>query len=408
MKIAVYHNLPSGGGKRTVFETVRRLAQRHIVDVYTLSTADHAFCDLRPVVHQHHIFEFQPLRLFHSPFGRLNQLQRWRDLWRLDRLARQIALEINTQSYDVVFAQPCMWTQAPLIIRYLRVPTVYCCQEPPRAIYEPVSCLGNGSMGWRAALDRVDPLIPLYRSTARRLDWEATRAAQVVLVNSKFMRDTVARIYGVVPLVSYHGVDTDVFRPLPEVERRGYVLSVGAIDPRKGFAFLIESLGCLPETARPSLRLVGNVGVNGERQLLEALATQQGVDLHIEVGVDQETLVRRYNEAALLAYAPHNEPFGLVPLEAMACGTPVVGVAEGGVLETVLDGVTGRLVQRDREEFAMAIAELLVDPKKRQCLGEQAMMYVFKHWTWDAAVGRVEEHLCRAIQGATEPALPGS
>lgn len=84
MKIAVYHNLPSGGGKRALFEMTRRLAEQHTVDVYTLSTAEHEFCDLRPSVARHEIWPFQPLPLARRPFGRLNQGIRSADLRRLE------------------------------------------------------------------------------------------------------------------------------------------------------------------------------------------------------------------------------------------------------------------------------------------------------------------------------------
>ena len=84
MRIALFHNTPSGGAKRAIYEWTRRLAANHLVDVYTLSSADHDFCDIRPFVEQHYIFEFQPRGLFGSPWGRLNQLQRWRDLGTFD------------------------------------------------------------------------------------------------------------------------------------------------------------------------------------------------------------------------------------------------------------------------------------------------------------------------------------
>jgi glycosyltransferase involved in cell wall biosynthesis len=405
MRIALFHDLPSGGAKRAVYECTRKLASSHRIDVYTLSEANHTFCDIRPLVKSHKIFDFTPRRLFKSPWGRLNQLQRWRDLRQLYQLARRIADEIDSKGYDVVFAQPCMWSQAPLVLLHLRTPAVYYCQEPPRAIYESSSRVDKSSAPLRKMLDRVDPLIHLYRSMSRQLDWEATRKARVVLVNSRFMGESVSRIYGLVPQVSYLGVDTDVFRPLPGVKRQDYVLSVGAIAPHKGFDFLISSLARLHTSRRPSLKLVGNVQVEGQCQSLHALAERLQVNMSIEVGIDQETIVRRYNEAALVTYAPHNEPFGLVPLEAMACGTPVVGVAEGGVPETIIDGVTGRLVSRDPNEFARTIEELLCDTGRRKLMGEQGAKHVQESWTWDAAVNRVEQYLMK-VTSETDHSVP--
>lgn len=393
MQIAIFHDLPSGGAKRTLFETAKILSEKHTLDVYSLSTADENFCDLRPFVNQYESYLFTPRRHYDSPLGRLNQLQRWRDLKRLDQLAQEIALDIDAQGYDVVLAEPCMWTQAPILLRYLETPALYYCQEPSRSLYEPLQRLGNDSSSWRSMLNHIDPLIPLYRSTAKWFDKSSTRAAQVVLVNSKFSRDAVSRIYGIVPQVCYHGVDTDLFHPLPEVKSQSYVLSVGAIQPNKGFDFLIQSLGYLPESNRPTLKLIGNSESPGECQYLNFLAQKHGVDLQIHVGVGIAKLIEMYNEAALLVYTPYNEPFGLVPLESMASGTPVVAVREGGIIETVVHERTGLLTEREPAKFADAVNYLLNNPLLAKDYGNNGRNYVLCNWSWDRSVKTLEHHL---------------
>ena len=151
------------------------------------------------LVRSHRSFEFSPRHLFASPFGRLNQLQRWRDLHRLLELSRAVAAEIDARSYDLVFAHPCQWTQAPLPLLFLRTPSVYYCQEPNRSLYEALPTDSVRQARRRAVLDRVNPLLALYRSTARRLDRQACRRATLILVNSSFMAHAVERIYAVAP-----------------------------------------------------------------------------------------------------------------------------------------------------------------------------------------------------------------
>ena len=73
MRIALFHNAPSGGAKRAIYEWTRRLTEHHQIDVYTLNSADHDFCDIRPFVQQYQVFDFAPRKLFNSPWGRLNQ-----------------------------------------------------------------------------------------------------------------------------------------------------------------------------------------------------------------------------------------------------------------------------------------------------------------------------------------------
>jgi glycosyltransferase involved in cell wall biosynthesis len=398
VRIAVYHDLPSGGAKRTLYETARRLCARgHTLDEYTLTTSDGEFCDLRPHVSVQRRVPFLASGLFRSPLGRLNSWMRWRDLQRLDRLAREIAAEIDSGGYDAVFAQPCMWTQAPLVLRYLRTPSVYYCHEAPRHLYDR---LGQDSapQGIRGWLDGVDPFLRIYRTTARRVDQTAARRATVVLVNSAYVNQQVEELYGFPSTISYHGVDTDVFCPVPESSRTEFVLTVGAVQPHKGFDFLIDCFRHMDARVRPQLRVIGNMQNAGYREALQARARESGVDLRIDVGVSGEELVRQYQEASLVAYAPYGEPFGLVPLEAMACGKAVVGIGEGGVRETVVDGETGLLVDRDAAAFGAAIQSLLENPSQRKRYGQNGRRHVLEHWSWDAAVARVEQHLLSAAQ----------
>ncbi len=393
LNVAVYHNLHSGGAKRTLYEEARRLSRGHQLALYTLSSADQGFCDIRPYVKEMHVYDFEPGTLFHSPFGRLNQGVRLFDLIRLDHLARRIAADIDADSYDVVLVHPCQYTQSPPVLRYLRTPTVYYCHEPLRELYEtPSPRQYRKKSSTRAALNTIDPLLRAYRLLLRYLDRASLNSATLVLVNSHFTRENVRRFYGVDATVCSHGIDTTTFRPL-ELPRDDLVLSVGALTPNKGFDTVISGLGRIPKEWRPSLMIISNYAEPQERAYLEVLAKDQHVKVSIRTDVDDEALVDAYNRAALVAYAPVREPLGLVPLEAMACGTPVVGVKEGGVAETVQHGETGILVERDAEAFAQACLRLLDDEALAHRLGLQGREYVCKTWGWDKAVETLEQYL---------------
>lgn len=398
MKIAVFHDLPSGGAMRTLYESLKRLSRRHTLDIYTLETADRKFLDLSQFSNAEYVFHFSPSKLLPSPFGRLNQLQRFMDLMRLDRLARHISSVIDRGNYDLVFAQPCMWTQAPLVLRYLRTPAIYYCHEPPRHIYENHLKAADSAMTYRNTLDRLDPLLKLYQGVGQRFDRESTRSAKLVLVNSVFIHDRVKEIYGIEPEISYLGVDTDIFSPGPKHEKGKYVLSVGAIQPHKGYDFLITSFGQIDKPLRPPLYLIGNMENHSEQRRLQSLAEANDVDLHIEVGLDMDALTRRYKDSLFIAYAPYHEPFGLVPLEAMACGKPVVGVNEGGVQETVVDRYTGFLVERDPLKFGRAIQTLVADPALVEQYGKNGRRYVTENWSWERSVAELEKHMQQILQ----------
>ncbi len=405
MRIALYHNLISGGAKRTLTEAARRLATRHHLDIYTLSSADHDFSDLRPYAVNHHVFPFRPLPLLRSPWGRLNQIIRIADLIRLDRLNRRIARHIDRNGYDAVVAHPCQFEKCPSLLRYLRrTPSIYYCHEPLRLLYEPMPArpYDDNASSRRRFLNQLDPLPILYRRVLGRNDQRNTRSADRVLVNSKFTAEAVSHIYRIPAQVSYHGVDVEQFKPLP-VEKRHIVLSVGSLTPLKGFDFLVQAMAQYPATQRPTLVFASNFQNPPERAYLENLARNLGIAIELLGNVSDQDLVRLYNQAKVVAYAPVREPFGLVPLEAMACATPVVAIREGGIPETVIEGQTGFLVGRDPASFARAIQRLVDDPFLARRYGDSGRQHVLNCWTWDQAVERVEGSLKQVIASQRLP-----
>lgn len=405
LRIAVYHNLPSGGAKRLVYEIVRRLAEAHVVDVFTLSSGDHEYCDLRPYVNEHFVFDFQPRRLYSSPMGRLNQLQRWQDLATLEKLGAGIARRINSGGYDVVFAHPCRHTLVPALLQYLTIPVVYFLHEPfgpatRRSIKRPY----QQTKGIRHLIDKVDPLIRIYEQKLDHIRRRGLSRCDRLLANSMYTRDQIQLNYGVEAAVCYNGIDNSVFRPLASVGKEQRIISVGEMTPRKGFDFLIDSLALIPNERRPGLRIVSNWIDPNELAYLEGLAIMRRVKLDVLSHLNTDQLVLEYNKALLCAYSPVAEPLGLVPLEAMSCCTAVVGVAEAGVCETIQHGRTGLLVERDTQKFALAIMSLLDNKSLSDRLAMEGRKVIEREWTWEASLARIEDHLRECAEPKTRPA----
>lgn len=395
MRIAVFHNLPSGGAKRSLHEEMKRLCARHTLDVFTTTDANHTFADIRPFANRHLTAEFKPRRLLNSPFGRLNQLIRLADLRSIRALYRRMAVEIDRGDYDALLVHPCRIEGCPSVIRYLqRTPAVYYCHEPLRILYEemPWRPYNRGEAAHRRLLNQLDPLPGIYRRELRRGDRLNVRSARRVLVNSEYIQAAARQAYDVETEICYHGVDADLFHPLG-LSRENMVFSVGSLTPLKGFDFLIEALATIPECERPELVIASNFQNPPERDYLEQAARRFGVRLQLLENVSDERLVDLYNRAAAVVYAPVREPFGFVSLEAMACGTPVVGVAEGGLLETILPGQTGILVERDPTRFGARLRELLASPDAAAAMGTAGREHVLKNWTWDKAADELARYL---------------
>jgi glycosyltransferase involved in cell wall biosynthesis len=136
--------------------------------------------------------------------------------------------------------------------------------------------------------------------------------------------------------------------------------------------------------------------------LIAELELQDRVCLLGRVPHDEMPALLRSADAVVCS--PWYEPFGIVPLEAMACGKPVVATAVGGMQDTVVDGVTGRLVPpRDPKALAAALSDLLADDDQRAAYGRAARGRVETHYTWTSIAERVSERYAEAVAAAPLP-----
>lgn len=195
------------------------------------------------------------------------------------------------------------------------------------------------------------------------------------------------------------GVDTELFRPPPEVtaeNRPPRLLALGRLVARKGIEDVVRALARIP---RAELLVVGGpdpseVDADPEVHRLRAVARHVGVAdrLRFTGRIARAQLPSVIASCDLLVAAPWYEPFGIAPLEAMACGLPVVASSVGGMLDTVLDGSTGLLVEPGNVgALAAAISGLLDDPARRRRMSELAVRRVRQFYTWDVVAARTEQ-----------------
>nr|WP_319372581.1 glycosyltransferase family 4 protein [uncultured Methanobacterium sp.] len=400
LKIAIFHNLPSGGAKRALHGFVKYLSNSgHIVDLYVPVTANEEFLPLEDMVRDMNVFPVKKSwfrSMVYSTFSYVPAIFKPISIKNVDQTEKAIAQAINQGDYDVVFSEQDQFVMAPYFLKYIEKPTVYYCQQPPRRekILEKIS-------EDKRKKRLFEPLIKRYINhvidNEMNLDLKNVQYAQYIIANSYYSHESVLRSYGLNSYVSYLGVDVDIFKPL-NLPREDFVLSVGTCIPPKGYDFIINSLALIHEEIRPKLMIVSNMGDEQWKDYLREMASGLGVELEILRGIDDDKLVALYNQAKMVLYAPYLEPFGLVPLEAMACGTPVVAVKEGGVRETVIHNENGFLTQRDESLFAKAVVKLLGDDGERSRLSENALELVRREWTLESAGERLVNHLKRAME----------
>ncbi|NGP08939.1 glycosyltransferase family 1 protein [Rhodococcus sp. 14C212] len=186
------------------------------------------------------------------------------------------------------------------------------------------------------------------------------------------------------------GVNLELFTPIgPEDPARGSghrLVTVGPLVPRMGFDIAIRALALLPDT---ELVIAGGP-VDGnladEAARLRAVAEQHGVQDRVRMPgpVPRKDMPALLRSADVVVCTPWYEPLGIVPLEAMACGRPVVATAVGGLLDTVVDGVTGTLVPPHAPEaVAAAVHGLLTDDVQRTAFGLAGHDRASTRYSWD-------------------------
>ena len=187
------------------------------------------------------------------------------------------------------------------------------------------------------------------------------------------------------------GVDVESFTPDGPAAERGplrRVLSVGRLVPRKGFDTVIRALAAVPDTelliaGGPA---AGDLAGDSEAARLRRLAERLGVADRVRLlgAVPRPDMPALMRSADLVVCAPWYEPFGLVPLEAMASGVPVVASAVGGFLDTVVDGATGTLVPPQRpDRLASAMRKLLAEPFWREAYGTAGVDRARSRYSWE-------------------------
>lgn len=220
-----------------------------------------------------------------------------------------------------------------------------------------------------------------------RLRGPALRAADRVITVSSFTRDRLIDDFDVAPeriaLVS-PGVDLERFTPGEKGEP--YILGVGRLIERKGFDRLIEAFaGIAADFPDYRLKIVGE-GPEGDR--LRTLAARLDIAGRLDLpgAVDDATLTELYRRCALFAMPNRTladgdtEGFGLIFLEANACGKPVIGGRAGGAVDAIVDGESGLLVDGDNSDaIASALRRLLGDPHCHARLSAGALAHARTH-----------------------------
>ena len=267
----------------------------------------------------------------------------------------------------------------------------------------------------------LEPLRPWKREQLRGgydlscwVEQTALGMADAVIAVSRGTLDDILRVTPVRPErvhVIYNGIDTQLYRPVEATDAlerfgvdptRPMVLFVGRITRQKGIIYLARAIRDIDRSAQVVLCAGAPDTPEIAAEMEQAVADAQrerGNVIWIQEMLPRDEIIQFYSHATVFCCPSIYEPFGIINLEAMACGTPVVASKVGGIPEVVVDGVTGLLVPLEQQtespfepldprrfsaDLAAAINRLLGDPDLRQRMAQAGRERVEREFSWPA------------------------
>lgn len=358
MKIAFFHNVPTGGAKRVVYEQIKLLSFKHTIDLYTLDKKVD-FLDFTKLSCEIFTYNFSKENKLPGVLKRITEDTKI--FTRLKNLHKQMALDIDSKYYDLVIVHPDFYTQAPFLLQFLKTKSIYFCEELLRQVYEDQ---------FRIPAD-LSLANRLYEQNIRRMKKEIDKtnaqSANIILTSSEFVKKQILEAYNRNAFVCPLGVDTSVFKPIKELKK--YFLFVGMPDMSTGVQLL-------QDLSKKSFKVKKMIKI---------------VDFSKGKIIKDDSLTKLYSQSFATLCLSTNEPFGLTALESMACQTPVIALNQGGYKETVVNERTGFLIQNS-EELLKKCKFFIERPKRQQEMGLRAQMMVENKFTWQRHIAQLEKY----------------
>lgn len=262
--------------------------------------------------------------------------------------------------------------------------TIWFCQEPSAFIYFRTWQNAIINPAKRLAAKVLAPVL-------RVIDQWLAKGCDVLIVNSNASQRSVEQVYHRTGVVVYGGVQKKDIPIVPVAQRPKQIMTVARLTSFKRIDVLVQAF-IQAQLTDYTLHIYGD---GEEREHLQAMIVQAGeVDrIVIHAQANDQELVQAYAAARLFVLCSRNEPFGIVAVEAMAYGTPVIADASGGPAEIVLPGQTGQLIDLEVQSLTETLRMLTADIAKLQTWSEAAQMRAAQVFTWQTAANTIQQYL---------------
>jgi alpha-1,3/alpha-1,6-mannosyltransferase len=284
-----------------------------------------------------------------------------------------------------VFVMDVLPTSLPLLtLCSTRAGVLFYCHFPDKLLTrDTVNGQPTDATSKRSMLRNV------YRACLDTLEENTMSYADVIAANSKFTKTTIQTVFPSlqqIPMkVLYPALEMTKFaKPtLDDVKTDAPIVSLNRFERKKNIALLLHAYAYMKERVAkaPPLVIAGGYDTSNVEnveylQELRALANDLDVQVTFLTSVSDDVRAELLSTCLCLVYTPHLEHFGIVPLEAMYAGRPVVAVHSGGPMETIVDGITGWLCEGTPQGFGTALVTLVQHPSQARTMGQAGHAHV--------------------------------
>lgn len=329
-KIAVIGDLPSGGGSTVFNYQTKALKRKYEVNMYFENNSSRK---IKGIVNYY-------ITVFH-------------DIWKNIKLSKEI-----NRNNSLLVAYQSWLTKSPIIFPLIKIPIIYICNEVPREHYDKF--LRETHTIKEMIINNI-LLIPI-----RIIDYlniALSRNNLSIITLSQKSSELIKKTYRIIPRIIYPGIsDIKYSNNLSINNRKNQIITVGAINKYKNQYFVLKVVSKIPERYRPIVVLVGNGGDSEYIRKLEEFAKIHNIILDIKININSKELIKTYSESKALMYSPVNEPFGLVVIEAMMAGLPLIVSKNGGGYTEIINKNNGYILENEPKLWANTYTSLILDP----------------------------------------------
>lgn len=313
-KIAIISNLPNGGARNVLNITRKYLGQKYYVE------------ELGKIIESTNVNGI--LKYYYSAIQEI--------------ISNYKVSKLINQKFDILIAYQSWLTKSPIIFPFINIPIIYICHEVPREHYD-LQVTSKHTIK-----EKIINKIFLYPiKLIDRLNLLARNNNLTVITLSKISGDMIYKSYHIKPIIIHPGISLSGYgKYCGHSNRHNQVITVGAINKYKNQLFVLESIAQIPIEKRPKVVIVGNGGDARYIAQLRKYARQKSINIDIRIGISKPSLINLYKSSYALMYSPINEPYGLVVLEGMRAGLPVIAI-KGGGYEEVINSNNGYIIRPD-------------------------------------------------------------